>query len=258
MSQSTERALALLVDIAERTADRPSADFALKELAASSGLDRATAHRLLRALGKYGFVEHDEETRRYRLGPAALLLARAAIHGHRLLDRAVPVMRKLSEATRETVSLSERQELRSVTIYEVEGSEIVRYANKIGRSAPLHVAAGARAILAFSAPPIVERVLRHELDAYTDATLTDADALAETLAATREAGYAHSFGERHPGVHSLAAPLLDDTGWAVASLCILWPSRGEAEDRRRLETWPQMLLEAADSISTGTRAELVS
>ena len=48
----------------------------LVDMARLSGLDKATARRLLVALGKKGFVEQDPVTRRYRLGAALVRLAR--------------------------------------------------------------------------------------------------------------------------------------------------------------------------------------
>ncbi|MFI0370619.1 IclR family transcriptional regulator [Actinomadura sp. 1N219] len=251
MSQTVERAVKLLFWLAERTADSDTAEHSLGDIASGVELDKATTYRLAQSLVKFDLIEHDPRSRRYRLGSGAMVLARAAMQGHAFLGQCMPVLRLLSERTGETVSLSERRGLSSMTIYEIESGESVRYANKIGRAVPLHVAAGPRAILAWSAPETRRTVVEGELASFTPNTITDAGALRRTLEATRERGYAHSFGERTPAVHSLAAPVFGEDGYAVGSVCILWPSRGEETDAERLRTWPGLLMDAVKSVQAG-------
>lgn len=215
----------------------------LRELATGSGLDKATARRLLMAYARVGLVDHYAEDGSYSLGSAAALLAGAAPRVSTSLARAVPLVHELAGVTEETVSLAERRELSYVTVYEIESPQPVRYGNKIGAAAPLNVAAGGCAILAFSSPQVREAVLSCQtLEQRTQATLVDREALAARLLEIERKGYATSSGERVPGANSISAPLIGGDGYARGVISVLWPSRGDDVDRNRFRDWPELVL----------------
>lgn len=241
MSLSLEKGLRLLQSLSERT-DGEWHGLSLKDVAAASELDKATAYRLLRSLAKYGFVSQDERGR-YAVGSAALALAHAAFQSNRLVRRTLGIMRALHAATTETINLAERHDLASVTIHEIPSAHQVRYTTRIGAASPLHLGASSRATLAFSAPAVRDAVLAQPLARITDNSIVDPAALERMLADVRSDGFATSFGERVPGTNSIAVPLLAPDGHAIGSLAILWPSRGAAVDRTRRQTWPALLLE---------------
>src|ERR687889_268164 len=74
-------------------------------LADRCGLNRSTAWRILATLEHHGLVERDPQGNRYRVGFAVLRLAATA--GHEPLVRlAHPLLRRLADATGETVNLA--------------------------------------------------------------------------------------------------------------------------------------------------------
>jgi len=241
MSLSLEKGLRLLQALSERT-DGEWHGLSLKDVAAAGELDKATAHRLLRSLAKYGYVTQDERGR-YAVGSAALALAHAAFQSNRLVRRTLGIMRALHAQTSETINLAERHDLTSVTIHELASTHQVRYTTRIGAAAPLHLGASSRATLAFSAPAVRDAVLAQPLARVTDDSIVDRAALERVLERVRADGFATSFGERVPGTNSVAVPLLAADGYALGSLAILYPSRGTAEDRARRETWPGLMLD---------------
>ncbi|MEO8847022.1 MAG: IclR family transcriptional regulator [Casimicrobiaceae bacterium] len=247
MSQTLEQGLKLLMHLADLSATTEGAKVPLRELAADCQLNKSTAHRLLRSFAKFGLVEYDDGGR-YALGVTPLLLARGAMRGNEFLRRAIPVVRHLAEETHETVSLSERRDLQYVTVFEIESSHAIRYANKIGATSPLHAGAGCRAILAFSSLAIQSAVLKGPLQRLTANTITDGKRLAKSLEGVRKAGYAVSFGERVPDTHSVAAPVLGSHGLSRGAISILWPSRGAEVDRRRLRDWPALLKKSMENL----------
>jgi DNA-binding IclR family transcriptional regulator len=241
MSLSLEKGLRLLRSLSERT-EGEWHGLSLKDIAAASELDKATAHRLLRSLAKYGYVTQDERGR-YAIGAAAVALGHAAFESNRLVRRTLAIMRTLHASTEETINLAERHDLSSVTIHEIPSTHQVRFTTRIGAAAPLHLGASSRATLAFSAPPVREAVLSQPLERVTENSIVERAALERALEQVRSDGYATSFGERVPGTNSIAVPLLAPDGHAIGSLAILWPSRGAAVDRKRRATWPAMMLE---------------
>jgi DNA-binding IclR family transcriptional regulator len=213
----------------------------LAEIAAGAGLDKATTHRMLRSLIASELVQQDRVTHTYGIGRAALVLAGAAKQSHAFLGWAAPAAELLATTVDETISLSERRGLEYVTIHEIEGTQVVRYANKVGRSSGLHVAAGGLAILAWSPPAVIEEVLASPLQTFTTRTVNDPNSLRIMLKRIRNKGFAHSFGQRHEGVHSVSIPLLGGDGYAVGSASLIWPTRGPRVDKERIQAWPALL-----------------
>ena len=246
MSQSLEKALRLLQTLSERT-EHEWHGFTLKDISAANALDKATAHRLLRSLATFGYVVQDDRGR-YAVGPGALALAQAAFTANRLIRRMLEPMRAVHEKTDETINLSERNRLVSVTVHEIPSTQNVRYTTRVGAVSPLHLGASSRATLAFSAPSVAAAVLDQPLARATQNSIVERAALERSFEQVRRDGYAMSFGERVPDTNSIAVPLLAPDGHAVGAVAILWPSRGAAVDNTRRAAWPELLLESVRTI----------
>ena|SRR5437868_9539013 len=100
---SLDRAIDILEAFSLR---RP--ELGLKEIAAATGLHKATAFRLLAGLCRRGLVIKHGATGAYRLGFKLIGLAEIAKVPGGLVAEALPVMRALRDALDETVYLSVR------------------------------------------------------------------------------------------------------------------------------------------------------
>jgi DNA-binding IclR family transcriptional regulator len=78
----------------------------LADVAAATGLNKATVLRLLESLADEGFVERDEDSKRYRLGEHALLRGLASPGRAHLRDRARPWLMRLATLCGDTVLLA--------------------------------------------------------------------------------------------------------------------------------------------------------
>ena len=99
-AQSAFRALSLLRVISRA---HPQG-IGIGELAATAGLDRATAYRLVSSLVAFELVERDT-ARVYRLGVEAMQLGLAAMRSAPLVERLRPLMQRLARRTEDTVFL---------------------------------------------------------------------------------------------------------------------------------------------------------
>ena len=79
----------------------------LTDIAAATELGKATVHRLLGALAEVGFVDFDDQEKRYRLGYALFALGASARAFH-VVDLARPGLMRLAAETGDTVYLSVR------------------------------------------------------------------------------------------------------------------------------------------------------
>ncbi|MFO1326327.1 MAG: IclR family transcriptional regulator [Rubrivivax sp.] len=132
----------------------------LADIADSSGVNKATALRLIDSLIAEGYVLRDEATKRYRLGDEALALGIAMQGRDHIRDRARPTLLRLAAATGDTLLLSTRSGVESVCMDREFGSYPIR-ANylEVGMRRPLGVGAGSLALLAWLPPDEVEAVL---------------------------------------------------------------------------------------------------
>jgi DNA-binding IclR family transcriptional regulator len=99
-------------------------------------------------------------------------------------------------------------------------------------------------VLAFSEPSVQAAVLKGKLERITPKTIVDPVKLRSKLNEVKKAGFAISSGERVSGTNSVSVPVLRSDGYARGAMSILWPSRGNEVDRKRIAAWPSMLMSA--------------
>lgn len=227
------------------------------EIANELQLSKAVVHRVLTTLVAKGFVETDEASRRYRLGPMALALGTAYLEHLDVRALALPHLRHLSSRTGETATVSLRYGWERLYVDQVTPEREVRMTVVVGRAFPLHAGSSSKAFLAFLTQDEQERYLRdRELAPLTDRTIVDINELRAEIDAIRARGYATSSGERQADAGSIAAPVLDHRGQPAAVISLCGPlERFEPEADR----FSGMLLEVTRELSRqlGYRAELL-
>ncbi len=126
----------------------------LTDIAVATGLDKATALRLLEVLSRDGFITRDAQTKCYALGPELLGLGAAALA--QFDPRAVvrPSLLRLAGEFEDTAILSVPSGVESLCVDLELGSFPIR-ANylEVGSRRPLGVGAGSLALLAWSPEP---------------------------------------------------------------------------------------------------------
>jgi DNA-binding IclR family transcriptional regulator len=216
--QSIDRAVELLEAVA--AAPEPETGPALAD---ACGLNRSTAWRILATLEHHGLVEREPATNRYGLGFAVVRLAAAA--GHEPLVRlAHPVLRRLAQATGETVNLAVARRLELVYADQVQAPHVMA-PDWLGHTVPLHATSTGKAFLAALPEDELDALLRAPLERFTDTTITDPRALHQELDATRERGYAISRGELEPALWGVSAAA------RAAAVVSVWGTDARVRDR---------------------------
>lgn len=224
----------------------PDPTLGVTEIANALGLSKAVVYRILSSFRAKGFVELDEATRRYSLGPAVLHLGLAYMNRMDIQRLARPELEKLSRETDETATLSLRTGWTRVYVDQVNPERDVKMVVPIGLQMPLHAGASSKAFLAFLDADEQEEYLSRELDKLTSKTVTNPKTLRAQLRAIRDLGYAASLGERMEGAGSVAAPVFGHDGTPVAVISVCGPVerfKDEADDAASL------LLEATARLS---------
>lgn len=216
-STSLRRALRILDALVEPTAARRP--LSLAELSAATGLNKATALRLLAPFCETGLVERAADGR-YQLGVRAATLGEAYLAGLDLRAVAGPVLEELVACTGETAHLVVFAEPEVVYVHKVDSPSAVRMHSRVGARMPAYCTGVGKAMLAHLPRAVVDRVVAHGLPPRTPATLTDRAALEADLARTRARGWAIDDVENEPEIRCVAAPIFDRSG-AVAAACSL-------------------------------------
>lgn len=216
--QSVDRALYLLETIAEA-----GGEATLTELATRTGLNISTCHHLLATLIKRGFVIKVPGRRLYALGARIFYLSHACLQVD-LPRRAQPYMEAVNRATGETVHLAALQGDTVVTLAVREARHAVRVdTGRIGKLEAPHATSIGKAILAWLPEDEMRRMLAGGMKRYTDNTITDINALLESLRAVRRNGYAIDREEFLPGVICVGAAIRDQAGTVIGAISASTP-----------------------------------
>jgi DNA-binding IclR family transcriptional regulator len=162
----------------------------------------STAHRMLHIMGLHGFVEQEEGSRRYRLGPAALNIGRRP-PGRELAAIAHPHLARLSAELAETVNLLVLEGPEAVFVDGVESRQLVRVATRTGARIPAYESAAGKVLLAHLPFAAVRSMYSAGLSRATRFTVPDLDELERDLALSRDRGYALNLGEHVAEVRAI-------------------------------------------------------
>jgi DNA-binding IclR family transcriptional regulator len=195
------------------------------ELSSASGLPVPTTHRIVVALQRHSFLVRDPATKRFRLGPAAIALGRAALSSADLPTVAGKLLPRLTQTTEETSLLTVLSDVddTSVCLLRVESPHPLRLSVQPGRALPLHAGASQKSLLAYLPESARERIASGTLEKFCANTLDSKEPLLAEIERIRSRGWSHSFEETNVGVWGVAVALLDGTGHSVAAVGIAGP-----------------------------------
>jgi IclR family transcriptional regulator, acetate operon repressor len=233
-TQSIDRGAQLLALVLESEAPR-----ALGELAADAGLPKSTASRLLGALERNGLVEQEGMRGAFRAGPVLARFAGGGLSARRLIELSERPMAALSEATGETINVAVAGAGGVEHLAQVDSVHYLGTSHWVGRRVPYHCSANGKVLLAFSAAGATAG----ELEARTSRTITEPALLAAELENVRREGFATAVDELELGLSAVAAPVLDDSGRAVAALSVSGPTL-RLSPRRVAELRPIVIKQA--------------
>ena len=180
------------------------------EIVDTTGLAKATVHRLLRELVDLAALSYDDATRRYEGGLALATLGASVTANYDVRRIARPFLEKLHQSTGFVATLGIRNGEFGTYIDKIEPAKlIVRLHSEIGKSFPLHCTAMGKVLLAYSDKESISKVTRRQLEQFTANTITDGKTLRDELTEVVARGYAIDNEEITRGLVCIAAPIFD-------------------------------------------------
>jgi len=172
--------------------------------------------------------------------------SRVAAKSHNPYDAASKVLAGLRASTGFSAHFAILDGCRLVQTHRVTSNDIELFGES-HTSLPMHATSTGQAILAFAKPTLLCETLSSTLTPCTNATITRAEQLRSVLSEARLNGYACTRDEFVDGTGSIAAPILDQTGYAVAAITLVALSHQISE--RTVTRAKTSLLEGARAVS---------
>ncbi|MDI3388973.1 IclR family transcriptional regulator C-terminal domain-containing protein [Streptomyces sp. B-S-A8] len=216
----------------------------LSAVAEATGLARATARRALLSFEHLGLVRRDG--REFRLTPRVLDLGHAPLSRCTLPEIAAPHLAALVRTVHDSASLAVLDGDAIRYTARVATSRIMSVHLTIGTRLPAYAASLGRVLLADL--PAAERATLldgSELRPLTPHTVTERAALDALLDDVRTAQHALVDEELEEGLRSLAVPVRDASGRAVAAVNVAMHSSRRTPAQVRAEVLPQLRATAA-------------
>jgi IclR family KDG regulon transcriptional repressor len=158
--------------------------------------------------------------------------------------QALSLLTALRDQTQETVHLAILDETSIMYLHNMESAQAIGTRSYIGTRKPAFCTSEGRVLLAFNDPEITAAVLKEELVQRTPKTTTNPKTLRVMLDEVRRNGYALDDEESEIGMRSVAAPIRDMSGNAIAAVGLAGPiQRLTKKELRRLV--PQVITTAA-------------
>jgi DNA-binding IclR family transcriptional regulator len=216
--QSVDRAISVMEFLSRRGWS------GVTEVANELNIHKSTAYRLLTTLRDRGLVEQDAATEKYRLGFGLVLLASSVRADLDILRCARPVCERLSEQTRETVTVAVLEEDDAVVIHQTISRTSALNADWTGRHTPLHATAAGKIFLAHMTAEQRRRVLRRPLGRFTENTIVDPAVLRDHVQVIADDGFAYTVEELEVGLNAIGAPIYSANGEVVGAMSVSGPA----------------------------------
>ena len=195
----------------------------LSEVARRAELSRAAARRFLLTLCELGYVRQLDG--RFALTPRVLELGSAYLSSLTMPEIALPHIKALVELVHESGVLSVLDGDSVVGVARVPAGRIVTGTTVLGQRLPAWASASGRVLLAgLSGEQLDERLRRVEFEPLTANTVPTRQALVAELDRVRAQGWALVDQELEVGLRAVAAPIRDDRGAVLATVCLVLQS----------------------------------
>jgi DNA-binding IclR family transcriptional regulator len=205
MSSPNVIAIERALDIFEAF-QRRKGPLSLTDLAETIDIPKSTCHAIVNTLMARGYIYTLSRPR--SLYPTKRLhdVARDILDNDPFIERAMPLLESLRDASGETIILGKRQGDSAIYLQVVESGNSIRYSAKPGDIKPLHSSSIGKALLGcMKEAELREWAAARSFPQVTANTITNADALVSEVLGSRRDGFFQTRGENVSDVWAIAA-----------------------------------------------------
>jgi len=210
---SLARGLAVIQSFTER-----KRQMTISQLSLKTGLSRAAVRRCLYTLQKLGYAGTDDN-RHFFLRPHVLALGHSYISSMPLSSAAQPVLEHTSKLLHESCSIATLDGVDVIYVARASVTRIMSIDLRVGSRLPAYCTSMGRVLLANLPAEELERLLPDiEFTPRTERTVRSMEKLRQILRQVQRNGYAIVDQELELGLRSMAVPIRNAGGTAVAAL----------------------------------------
>lgn len=215
-TQSIHRAVTMLREIAAF-----QKGMRLVDIAEAMGLERPTAHRIVKGLMSQGMVMQDPATKCYRLGHVVYELGLAASPYFNLREVCQPILARMAERTGDSVYLVARSGFDTVCIDRLEGSYPIKARTMdVGSRRPLGLGAASVALMLGLSEAEIEQVIAINMPRMAPFGAMTGERLRQVIARSRKVGYAVNDEDVLPGIAAIGTAIVPRSGQPFAAVSI--------------------------------------
>ena len=199
----------------------PRVELGIKEISEAMHLSKSTVYGLVNTLVAHGYLEQNHENKRYKLGIRLFEMGMLVQRRMDLQREARPYAKELGHKYHATSHIAALFDSSIIYMDKVDCPGAMILYSHVGKNAPCHCSGVGKAISAFL-PELEQKLLleKTSLEALTENTLTDLQAIREEWALTARRGYAVDNEEIEIGLRCVAAPIFNYDGRPVAAISV--------------------------------------
>jgi len=218
----------------------------LSDIVDRLGYPKATVHHILAAMTELDYLTKDRNF--YMLGNRILQLSGLMRRNLEFREVALPYLEELRNEINETIHLTSLFRDQVIYIECLHPTHALRPHSTVGVTASMYCTGVGKALLAFQPNSYVDGYLeRVTLARRTDNTITDKEQLRKELEWIREHGYAYDRIEQEESIKCIAAPILDNHGFAKYAVSIAGPSNRMTDEA--IERYKEPFLKTIEKLN---------
>jgi DNA-binding IclR family transcriptional regulator len=186
-----------------------------QEIAARTGLAKATVSRLTYTLTTLGYLAHIDRLEKYQLAPGALAIGYSTLANMRIRQVAKPHMQALANYTGASVALGTRDRLNAIYIEFCRGKSATLLRLDVGARIPLATTAMGRGLLAGLPAKDRQRMMREIARREGGRWTKMRPGIERALRDIDNRGFSVSVGEWQSDINAVGVPLMPPDGSGV-------------------------------------------
>lgn len=234
--QSVERALELLETISN--SERP---LSVPEMAKKSGVNRATAWRLLNTLEYFDLIKKNEENNYYSISLGIWRIAQNT-NLEILIRKSKPILEKIVKITGGSAFLEIASKNRFIILDECKPTNPIQV-DLAGIEVPLYCGSVGKLFLSSFSDKELEKYLDQKFKSYTSFTITNKTLLLKEIQQARKSGVAYNFKEHDDQWCGITSVVLDKNKRHFAYLNLTLPTF--ITDKKELYSYKDLMIKSA-------------
>lgn len=186
-------------------------------IAEQLGRSKGEIFRMLVALERRRYIVRDEASDGFLIGNRLFEMAMKTAPTRNLVATAMPHIAEVAHALDQSCHLAILTDTQIVVIARAEAPGELGFAVRLGYRRRIDHSTSGRVLATWSSPAEQQRLIERLATTYAD---FDRDAFVARIARIAEVGHEQGASRSVQGVTDLSAPILGETGWAVAALTV--------------------------------------